>query len=246
MVKSNLITRTGSKKTDIKYFKELLPEDVKTVVEPFAGGFSVMRDCYGDDKYKKYANDLDPTLYYAYTHPEELKRGFEIWNGINAKEINSKEKRTEMETKTDELNKHTIDYILIGHIVRGTITTNKNITDADEDIKMIKKINFSNEDAFEFMAPFLKKKDAFLFLDPPYLFSDNSTYNPQVGITDNTDMYIKFIDILKDKATKAKVMLVINDLKILRWLFKDFIKGDYIRMYQMSKKKMSHLIICNY
>jgi len=246
MPKSNLITRTGSKKTDIKHFKKWLPVDAITVVEPFAGGFSVLRDVYFDDNYKKYANDLDPSLFYVCSHPEELKKGFEIWNVINAKDKNSKEKRIEMETKTTEINKHVIDHIIFTSLVRGTLTKTKNLEYADADINFIKKINFSNVDAFGFMEPFLKDKDAFLFLDPPYLFSDNSGYNPQKGETDNTHMYIKFLDILKDKETKAKIMLVINDLKILRWIFKDFIKGDYVRMYQLSNKKMTHLVICNY
>lgn len=246
MGKSNLITRIGSKQNDIKYFNELLPKNVKTVVEPFAGSFAVMRDVYGDDKYIKYANDLDPLLYYVYEHPEELKKGFEIWNEIKIKDSKTKEKINELKTNTDELNKHIIDYIIDNQIAKGTIAQKKNIDNADEDIKFIKKINFSNNDAFEFMEPFLKKKDTFIFLDPPYLFSDNSTYNPQKGDNDNTDMFIKFLNILKDKSTKAKIMLIINDLKILRWIFKDFIKGSYIRMYRISKKKMSHLIICNY
>ena len=38
MVRSDLITRTGSKKNDIKFFKQWLPMDIKIVVEPFAMG----------------------------------------------------------------------------------------------------------------------------------------------------------------------------------------------------------------
>ena len=37
---ANIITRIGSKQNDIKFFKQYLPLDVKTVVEPFAGSFA--------------------------------------------------------------------------------------------------------------------------------------------------------------------------------------------------------------
>ena len=42
------------------------------------------------------------------------------------------------------------------------------------------------------------------------------------------------------------MMFIINDLKILRWLFKDFIKGEYKKIYQIGKREDNHLIISNY
>ncbi|RTL06723.1 hypothetical protein EKK58_04270 [Candidatus Dependentiae bacterium] len=249
MPRSNLITRTGSKQTDIKFFKHLLPMDVKNVVEPFGGSFAVIRDVYADKKYKKFVNDLDPNLYYVYKHPEELVEAYKKWNEINddLKIKTSKEKKEKL--KELNINDYLKQYIMDTQITRGVITKSKNIDDVKPDLDFIKKIDFSHEDAFEFMKPFLSKKDTFIFLDPPYLFSNNETYFPQnkeEGDMDMTDYYIKFIDILKDKKTKAKIMLVINDLKILRWLYKDFVKGDYMRIYQASKKKSKHLIITNY
>ena len=41
-------------------------------------------------------------------------------------------------------------------------------------------------------------------------------------------------------------MIILNDLKITRILFKDFIKGSYEKIYQKSKKKCILLIITNY
>jgi hypothetical protein len=54
------------------------------------------------------------------------------------------------------------------------------------------------------------------------------------------------LNVLQNPLTKAKIMLIINDLKILRHLYKDFIKGDYDRVYQIGKRKEKHLIITNY
>ena len=55
------------------------------------------------------------------------------------------------------------------------------------------------------------------------------------------------VDILEYLTVcKCKVMLGINNLNILSYLFKGYIKGEYEKIYQLSKKKAMHLIICNY
>ena len=48
------------------------------------------------------------------------------------------------------------------------------------------------------------------------------------------------------RVCKCKVMLVINKLNILSYLFSDYIKVEYEKIYQLGKKKAMHLIICNY
>jgi site-specific DNA-adenine methylase len=242
--KVNLIQRLGSKTTDIKNFVDLLPLDVKTVVEPFGGSFAVIRDVYSDDKYKKYVNDSDPELYYIYKHPEQLKKGLKIWNKIADEKITTDEKKEKL--MKQKININVKNYISRSLIIRGSIAKKKNIDNIDEQINFIKKINFSNEDAFKFMNKFLFKKDTFIFLDPPYLFSDNTPYKTQREDTDATNYYIYFLEILKNPRVKAKIMLIINDLKILRWIYKNYIKGQYERVYQLGKKKSTHLIITNY
>ena len=242
--KTHLIQRIGSKTTDIKHFIDLLPMDVKTVVEAFGGSFAVIRDVYYEDKYKKYVNDTDESLYYIYTHPDKLIEAYHIWNKIDDKYDNAKDKKEAVhKSKMDE---HLKDYIINSMIVRGVITHKKNVENFEKDIELIKKIKFSNEDAFEFLKKFIYKKDTFIFLDPPYLFSNNESYGTQKQNEDNTDYYHRLLDIFNDKKVKAKIMLVINDLKILRIMFDKFIKRDYERTYQIGKKKMKHLVICNY
>lgn len=241
--KPHLIQRIGSKTNDIKYFYDYLPLDVKNVVEPFGGSFALIRDVYSDDKYNKYVNDLDPELYYVYKHTDELIDGLKKWNIINEKNISVKDKVALFEKQV--MNDFIKKYILKTSIVRGIANT-KNLEKIEEDIKLIKKINFSNEDGFKIIERFRKKKDTFIFLDPPYLFSDNSGYYPQNENSDMTSYFFKFLDIFKDKTTKAKIMLIINDLAIIRELYKDFIVGSYEKIYQASKKKMNHLIIANY
>ena len=70
---SNVIRRLGNKENDIKFFKHLLPLDVKTVVEPFAGSFAVIKHFYVDlNKYDFHINDNDETLHYLYHNPQAL------------------------------------------------------------------------------------------------------------------------------------------------------------------------------
>lgn len=245
MGKAHIISRVGSKTNDIKYFKDLLPMDVKIVVEPYGGSFAVIRDVYGDKKYKKYVNDLDDELYYVYENPDELIEGYKKWNIINGIEnLYTKDKLIKFNKL--KLNESIKNYITQNVTVKGTITNSKNVNDTEEDLKLMKQIEFSNEDAFIVIEKFRKNKNAFIFLDPPYLFSNNASYLPQKENEDMTDWYMKYLDILNDKTTKAKIMLVINNLAILRILFKDFVKKQYDKIYQFGKRKSSHLIITNY
>ena len=80
-------------------------------------------------------------------------------------------------------------------------------------------------------------ENAFVCLDPPYLCSINSGYIPQNDRTDMTHIIVYIKEYLE--TCKCKVMLIINKLKLLEYLFEDFIKGSYNRIYQLSKKNNS-------
>jgi site-specific DNA-adenine methylase len=95
-------------------------------------------------------------------------------------------------------------------------------------------------------------ENAFLFLDPPYLYSYNATYKSYSGantnnnneLLDNTGVFIDILNLLKN--AKCKIMLIINDNKLVRFLYNDYIKGSYDKLYQTVKSKSKHLIITNY
>ena len=56
-----------------------------------------------------------------------------------------------------------------------------------------------------------------------------------------------YIDILEfiEKA-KCKVMLIVNNSAIIRYLYNKFYKGEYIKQYQLSKSFETLNIYCNY
>lgn len=252
MSKQFIVNRLGNKKNDIKYFKEFLPFDnIESVIEPFGGSFAVSRICYLDDKYQKFVNDNDKRLYKVYTQPENYKKMCEDLNTLANTHINEKG-NVVYKTAIEKINQYNGDKDLLEYWKQHKITLGTNIKvykklDFGDSIGMLKKINFSNEDWLEYTKKFTGGEKNFIFLDPPYLFSDNSSYQECKGInSDITDILYKIYEILIDTNTKAKIMLIINDMKILRWLYKDFIKGDYAKIYQIGKRKENHLIITNY
>ena len=253
-----LFGRLGNKKLDIKYFKEYLPfENINTVVEPFGGSFAVIRLCYNDDKYKKIVNDIDKYMNAIYNNPErysEIKiylnnlalecknnKGLTLYNNDFIKKFENND------IFTNELDKTLIEYYKQEKIIRrNMITYTKTKIDNTNNIALMKKITFTNIDYLDVINKYKNDDKSFIFLDPPYMFSDNSHYASQVCDSDMTDILVRIKEIFYNPETKCKIMLIINDLKIIRWLFDGFIKGDYIKKYGLSRNVSKHLIICNY
>lgn len=253
----SIIKRIGSKIDDLKYFRHLLPLDAKTVVEPFGGGFAVSKIFYKDiNKYNFHINDKDEILMYIYKHYNEY---ISIYNKIvdtYLKEylLLGKEKGGRIryymtdafKTFINDLDIHPNfkTYFKNTQLTRGfTYITSSTNYNPDEKL-ILDNALLTCEDYSDILEQYKDDKDAFLFLDPPYLFSDNSMYDP---LKDGKDMTQIIVDILKYlKTCSCRVMLIINKLSILSYLFKDYIKGEYNRVYRLSCNKAKHLIITNY
>lgn len=254
MVKSFILNRLGNKTNDIKYFKKYLPKNnVINIIEVFGGTFATIRNEYYDDKYNKIVNDNDTQLFYVYTNCDKYVDFSNRFNEDLKKYVNEKKILQDgyiniFEKYKNEDNKF-FDLYTKSHIVRGKMChIKKNNVQFD---KIFNNIIFSCDDYKNIINKYKHDDKAFIFLDPPYLFSDNSQYEKTSKMfddcdLDNTDIMIELYNLFNDKTVKCKIMLIINDLKILRWLFKDFIIDTYEKIYQLSKKKQKHLIICNY
>jgi site-specific DNA-adenine methylase len=251
-----LFGRLGNKTTDIKHFKQYLPTDNKMVIEPFGGSFAVIRKEYADDKYKKYVNDNDQILYKIYTNFDKYSKLSKDFNDIATNTKNEdligiplKSMLPEIEeyAKKNKIDNDLINFWKSEKTIKGIVKVIKN-ADHTEFINIMKNISFSCDDWETVINKFKHNKDAFIFLDPPYLYSDNSGYSKCkfTGGMDVSDIIYKVLEIFKDKKTKSKIMFIINDIKLIRWLFNDFIKGEYTKIYQVSKRKENHLIICNF
>lgn len=249
-----LFGRLGNKENEIKYFKEYLPLDAINIVEPFGGTFAIIRVVYKDDKYNKFVNDTDPAIYYIYTHPEEYSNFSIKMNNIalsckENKHVNFK-KFMEIINNDTTIDKDSIcfKYWKDEKIIKRNMIKSLQKINHDEALKLYKKINFSCLRYMEILMQHKNDPTAFIFIDPPYMFSDNSRYAMQQckSGTDITDILINIYEIFNDPNTKAKIMLVINSLKIIKWLFDGFIKKEYEKNYTISKRQEKILIICNY
>ena len=248
VVFNNIINRLGSKTNDIKYFKQYLPLDVDIIVEPFGGSFSVSKYFYKDvEKYKFHINDLDTTLFYIYNNFEEMLHTYYSLIKIFNERYIFKYKDFLKYFKELEMNNDIKKYIYNTFFVRGSLfkVLKKFRPNPDEiDILIDDNTKITNSDYKDIFNEYQFNNKCFLFLDPPYLFSNNSGYTPQINKNDMTLIIVDILKLLKN--SKCKIMLIINKLDILTYLFKDYIKGEYEKIYQISKKKVIHLIITNY
>ena len=126
------------------------------------------------------------------------------------------------------------DYKTFFEWLKNTVFTSKDYMEAYTEIKQDKS-----------------KKKYFIFLDPPYFDSFNKYYvmyqdkfTGEKIIKDNTGMYIEILKFLKE--SKKNTMLIINKNCITEFIYSNFIKGEYNKTYQLTKKKTKHLIVNNY
>ena len=248
MKEIDIISRLGKKTTDIKHFdKYLITTNIETIVEPFAGSFAVSK-YYVKNMFNGsiHINDFDKTLIYIYkNYKEYIKLRDEIQNDLLDWNINKVYARQQIiEIKQRKYNEILINEYIKTFFIRGNIHNiikSKKYNTIEQNI--LNTSTITNDDYRVIFDQYKNDEKAFLFLDPPYIFSDNRSYTG-MDDGDNTDM----LYIIKNymDTCKCKVMLIINDLKIIRYIYGDYVKGQYNKIYQSTKRKARHLIITNY
>lgn len=99
-------------------------------------------------------------------------------------------------------------------------------------------INYNNGEYFVMFQKYKDDASAFIYLDPPYLSSDNSYYfsygsgkdkkvDQDKFIFNHTKVYIDILNFLK--TGKCKVLMIINKNAIIEFIFKDYIKEEYLK-----------------
>lgn len=246
---THVFGRLGNKTNDIKFFKDRLPTDCKIVVEPFCGTCAIskyMSNIYNDLQY--HLNDLDENIFLILNdidgYIEFKKDTNNKYKDFVLNDDDTKYKYIRWKTYVENIDNKFTKIFVQENFIKGSMFRCSNVNPDPKDILLYNTAIKTNKDYIDIMEQYEDDKDAFLFIDPPYLFSDNSGYVPQKDDTDSTYIIVYLSQFLM--RCKCKIMIIINDLKILRHLFGDYVKGDYSRTYQLSKKKASHLIITNY
>jgi hypothetical protein len=188
-------------------------------------------------------NDLDPlriNFYKNMTKEEERQKLYKLEKEIVEK--GSEYYYSIVRGKDDDYLKYVISKRI--HSFRhGLYPTNKNIIlheITDNWKEFFNKSTITNIDYLDILNKYKDNENAFLYLDPPYMDSFNAGYgtyqhkshDEDLKIIDNTEMYIKFLEVLKNG--KCKILFSINDCALTNYLYKDFIKETYNHKYQTS------------
>lgn len=249
--------RYGNKQNEIKYFSEYLPVNVKNVIEPFAGTFAIIRNKYYD--YKKYnliISDSDEIFYNTLKNLKEFnEKLWEINEYIknNISKIDNKKTDLYSIKETNEYMKQFENLPYYKNLRQkiqspsGSIKVLKNKPDIENLTDLIKNMEIYNIDGIKLLKKYKDDKDTFIFCDPPYLNSDNSKYNlkqlVENKIYDNTYYYSYLAEYIK--TCKCKILIVVNKNCLMEYIFKNYIKKEYKKIYG-SNKITQHLVISNF
>lgn len=91
----------------------------------------------------------------------------------------------------------------------------------------------------EYVNKYKDDPNTLIFLDPPYLSSFNSNYSSYKSkitdknniLIDNTKLFIDILDLLKN--SKAKIVFVINENAITKYIYKDYKKKYMVKLIKL-------------
>jgi hypothetical protein len=264
----------GNKTTELKLLLPIIEPHItnKSIfVEPFCGSCVVSHAIYKNhENINFHVNDIDENRIQFYINMKDEEERTKLYKleesivNLGSEEYNKIIKKNEPKAMMTEY----IPYIIsrrINAFRYGLYPTTKKIIlkeISESWINFFKKSKITNNDFKEVMNEYKDNKDAFLYLDPPYMDSYNGgyssfyskNYNDDLSIKDNTEMYIYLLEFLKD--CKCKVLFSINNCALTKYIYKDFIKDTYNKIYQSTqlnttnttnkKKNTDVLIISNF
>lgn len=248
------ISYVGNKRMEVEHIYNEIKDkitNIKTIVEPFCGSsaFSYYISTLHPNKYNYVLNDNNIHLISLYNLCKDDNKITKFINNVLELIDNLDKVKYNEIIKKDTVEawyiKHKIYYISSGLFPKNYNSINS--------IKLIKKfkdcpifkfiqtenIEFINVDAIE-LIPLYNNNETFLFLDPPYINSCNDFYK-----CPNMNIY----EYLKEKKIEnynSTICLCLENMWIIKLIFKDnIIYNPYEKLYQLSKKKTSHILIIN-
>jgi DNA adenine methylase len=255
-----IIKWSGGKADELKEFKEHLPDDYDTYLEPFVGGASVF---FYLTPNKSVISDVHAELIDFYN---ALKDGYssEIYDFMteykNEEETYYKVRSMEITTSVDNAKRF---YYLRKTCYRGMMRYNKkggfNIPFGRyKSVNYEELLNVRYEDAlqntkilnkdFTYIFENYNSAKNFMFLDPPY----DSTYTDygycKFGKSEHETLAECF------KTTDIRCLMIIGKTDFITSLYKDYIVGEYDKKYRFklhsgrvgNEINNKHLVIKNY
>lgn len=241
----------GGKKDEFKLIAPYIDfEQFTKIIEPFCGSCGFSLQCYGKYPDKEYfAYDLDTQLMEflifvknngsapLFDHVDEFLKNY------NKETL--KEKFKEYKRNTDIYNYFTIkklarmgrdgSYDYDRPETSSLRRTGYEITD-----KYFSCVNLGLQNYLISLERFKDDKNALIFCDPPYFDSYNMGYTDMVK-GDNSEIYIKIRDFMKE--CQCGIILIVNNMAIMKDVFKDFIIAEYDKTYAATKRKTRHMLV---
>lgn len=248
-------------------------ENINMIIEPFGGSFALIRHLHVEFPNKKFhVNDIDPTIINIYQNMcdkhvnesviTEIKNFLEEIHKVNSKPtgfdypeaLQTSVKTTcltEAKKLYDEIKQtHTVASELFQRVyfnIAPGLFPQKHVNVNFETLKSFQQyahVQFTCGNGVELCEKMKDNEDVFLFLDPPYLFTDNRWYGKS-----NFDFDQLFLFLQKISKIKAKVLFVLEDCILVRCFVEHHhlvIRGVTNVCYGRSKKKKQHLYVANY
>ena len=243
----------GNKRQEVKEIFNIVEPDLKninTIVEPYCGScaLSFYISTLYPKRFQYILNDNNVHLINIFKILQDDEKADKFYNDLNLLlDGIDKEKYNAIvkDAKNDTLKWFFINKYY--NIRPGLYPTTKGRVKDFRTIKECKFINFLKtenikiycNDAINILNDYGDNENNLIFLDPPYLASCNDYYN-------NKDVNIYQHLFNNNISTfKSFIIICLEDMWIVRLLFKDDIKSKYEKKYENSKKKTHHIIITN-
>ena len=245
----------GNKRNEFnEIIKSINFDNINNIIEPFCGSSSISFNIwlkYGN-KYNYYLNDNDKELisiYQLFKHETIETISNELLN-IDNKITNKDEWNNYFKSNnTNNIYKELYfrKYSTFGR--KGFYPLNRKIKKYIPSpiqqlfLNFIKSPNvyISNDDWFDIFDKYKDDEKSLLILDPPYINTNNDFY-----VNKTLNVYEYFYKN-KIELFKSQILLILEDIWVIRLLFSNNnIVNSYGKTYELSKKKTSHIVICNH
>lgn len=246
----------GNKRNEYNDFiKNVNIDKYTNIIEPFCGSSAISFNIWLNDKDKNkiyYLNDIDNELIDIYnlikidTPDNILNEINKIRQLITDKEIFNTEFKKPNKTFYEKL------FFKKYYCIRpGTYPLDNRLPIFSFTKKQLLFFEFiksdnvfiTNDDWSILFDKFKDDKDTLIIFDPPYINSCNAFYNLANKINNNIYEYFYNNNI---NSFNCKIFFILEDIWIIRLLFKNNINNTYFKQYNSTKKNTNHIVISNH
>lgn len=258
--KQFILNYVGSKYQESKHI-DILNIDFdkyETIIEPFGGSFGFSRYLHEKKKlthlnYIIYDNDEDLIKFYQYFKSLIIEnKHIDFINEYNEEVQKIKDNCSPIKTSPSLLNgkeftvflnnyKHEniyMDYLIHKNHSQGSQFSRTSFKKNCGFFELIKSATFIFSNFEDIDDDILTNKKTLIYLDPPYIATDNSPYK-NVNINSSFEKIIKVYEF-------AQCLMVHQYNFFLMYIFKDYKQHVYDKKYSFTKKNVKHHFIYNF